>query len=377
MKTSTKFLSVFLLLALLFVPMQSVSAKGLGEGPVIFGGSYTVSEGETLNSDLVVFGGFVMVEEGGLVNGSVVLIGGNLTVDGEVNGDVVIVGGMASLGEEAIVRGDLAVVGATLQRAEGALIEGDLVYNVSEFRIGGETTVIEHPAATTGTPSVIEPSVATTGTPSVIEPPSVPIVPFTPITPNSPNGWSNPLWLIFGVFGRAIAMSLLAMLVVMFLPEPTRRVGQAAVDQPGIAGGIGFLTILVSPLALLALTITIILIPVAFLAGLLILVAILYGWIALGLEVGERFTKMLNWNFPLPLSAGFGTLLLTLVSASVGLIPCIGWMMPFLIAMLALGGVIISRFGSQTVLKPAPVMRAEVVETSSIPPVDGEPEPEE
>ena len=377
MKTSTKFLSVFLLLALLFVPMQSVSAKGLGEGPVIFGGSYTVSEGETLNSDLVVFGGFVTVEEGGLVNGSVVLIGGNLTVDGEVNGDVVIVGGMASLGEEAIVRGDLAVVGATLQRAEGALIEGDLVYNVSEFRIGGETTVIEHPAATTGTPSVIEPSVATTGTPSVIEPPSVPIVPFTPITPNSPNGWSNPLWLIFGVFGRAIAMSLLAMLVVMFLPEPTRRVGQAAVDQPGIAGGIGFLTILVSPLALLALTITIILIPVAFLAGLLILVAILYGWIALGLEVGERFTKMLNWNFPLPLSAGFGTLLLTLVSASVGLIPCIGWMMPFLIAMLALGGVIISRFGSQTVLKPAPVMRAEVVETSSIPPVDGEPEPEE
>ena len=58
MKTSTRFLSVFLLLALLFVPMQSVSAKGLDDGPVIFGGSYTVSEGETVSGDLVLEGFF-------------------------------------------------------------------------------------------------------------------------------------------------------------------------------------------------------------------------------------------------------------------------------------------------------------------------------
>ena len=130
----------------------------------------------------------------------------------------------------------------------------------------------------------------------------------------------------------------------------------------------GFLTIVLTPFVIVVLMITILLIPVGMLAILVFMVALLYGWIALGLEVGERFTKMINQEWPLPLSAAFGTWLLTVISAAIGLIPCIGWLVPFVIGTLALGGVIVSRFGTQSVLPPV----AEVVDATPIPPVDGE-----
>ncbi len=344
MKTLRKFFSVILLFVLLLVPTQSVSAQGLFDGPVIFGGSYTVEGGETLNGDLVVFGGVILVEEGALVTGSVVLIGGTLTINGEVEGDVVAVGGAASLGENAIVHGDLATAGASLHREEGSIVEGETIYNTPGFS------------------SDVDPFIPVI--PAIPGAPEMPFVPNTPVVVHT-----NPLWTILGVFGRSLAMGLLAMLVALFLAEPTRRVGQAVIDQPAVAGGLGFLTVFVAPLAILVLALTIILAPIAILAVLLFLVAILYGWIALGIEVGERFTKMLKQEWALPLSAGFGAFLLTLISASVELIPCIGWLMPFIIGTLALGGVIMSRFGSQAVLPPA----APVVDAAPLPPVDGEP----
>ncbi len=142
------------------------------------------------------------------------------------------------------------------------------------------------------------------------------------------------------------------MLIALFLDDPTRRVSEAIVAQPMIAGGLGFLTISLAPFVLLVLVITIFLAPVAFLAVLALIVALLYGWIALGFEVGQRFTKMIKQEWALPLTAAFGTWLLTIISASIGLIPCVGWLAPFIIATLALGGVVMTRFGTQVALPP-------------------------
>ncbi|NOY97893.1 MAG: hypothetical protein GXP40_01650 [Chloroflexi bacterium] len=322
MKVTGKLLSGFLVLFLLLVPAQSAAAKGLFDGPVIFGGSYVLQSGETLDGDVVIFGGVATIEEGARVNGDVVLMGGSLLLDGEVNGNVVVVGGVVSLGEHSLVRGDLATIGASLQRADGSRVEGNIIYNATGFRSDEKPFV-----------------------------PPVPAIPRVVVN-------ANPIWPILGVLGRALVLGLVAMLVVMFLPEPTRRVAQAAVDQPVVAGGLGLLTIVILPLAIVVLALTIILSPVALITVLVLVVAILYGWIGLGLEVGERFTKMLDQEWPLPLTAGFGTLLLTLVSDGIGLIPCIGWLAPFIIAMLAIGGVIMTRFGSQVVLPPAMVVPA-------------------
>ena len=342
MKRTMKILSLLLAFSLLLIPTQTAAAHGLGDGPVIFGGSYTLGSGETLNGDVVVFGGVVTIEADAVVNGSVVVFGGSLTIDGQVNGDVVLLGGAAALGENSLISGDLALVGATLERADGAQVNGSITYNDPGIQVIDGHRIVA---------------------------PELRDLPDLPVSPRIFR--SNPLWLGMGVFGRSLAMALLALLVALFLEEPTRRVGEAAAAQPAIAGGLGFLTVILAPAVLVILAITIILAPVALLAVLVLMIAFLYGWIALGFEVGLRFTKMLKVNWAFPLTAAFGTWLLTIISDSLGLIPCVGWLAPFILAVIALGGVTMSRFGSQ-VSVPAATKIVPAAPAEPIPSVDGD-----
>ena len=143
MKTVLRFASVLLLAILIFLPLQSAGAtNGAFEGQVVFGQSFTLKSGDTMNGDLLVFGGSATIEEGATVNGSVVLFGGNLTVNGTVNGDVAITGGSASLGAAAHITGNLTTVAASLDRAEGSQVDGQ-IYNTATSWIGnGENSNI-------------------------------------------------------------------------------------------------------------------------------------------------------------------------------------------------------------------------------------------
>ncbi|MDP3184842.1 MAG: hypothetical protein Q8M58_06190, partial [Anaerolineales bacterium] len=53
------------------------------------------------------------------------------------------------------------------------------------------------------------------------------------------------------------------------------------------------------------------------------------------------------------LAAGLGTFLLALVANIIGLIACVGWLAPFLVTMLGIGGVIMTRFGARAAELPA------------------------
>lgn len=152
------------------------------------------------------------------------------------------------------------------------------------------------------------------------------------------------LWFLFRIF----LWAALAMLVVMFLPAPTERVARTVVAQPVLAGGVGLLAAIVAPLLFIAIAITIILIPISLVGVLVLAVAWFFGRIALGLEVGRRLALMLRQDWPLPVVAGAGTFVLTLVvDGADQLIPCVGWIFPVLVGILGLGGVLLTRFGSQ------------------------------
>jgi len=97
----------------------------------------------------------------------------------------------------------------------------------------------------------------------------------------------------------------------------------------------------------LVLAITILLIPVSLIGIVLLLVAGLFGWIAVGLEVGKRLAEAFKWELQAPAAAGMGTLVLTLVVGGLGLFPCVGWLAPFLVASIGLGAVMLTRFGSR------------------------------
>ena len=171
----------------------------------------------------------------------------------------------------------------------------------------------------------------------------------------------NPFGPLFNAFGQALGLAVLAMLVMLFLAPHADRVAHAIIAQPLTAGGLGLLTIIVAPIALVLLTITIILIPVVAIVVVALVVAAVFGWIAIGYEIGQRFTIAIHQNWHPAFSAGLGVFALTLVANALTGIPvlnCVGWLVPFLLGLAGLGAVIMTRFGTQMVVAPAAAVPA-------------------
>lgn len=304
------------ILVLLFALPGLALASGPGDGKVVFGGTYTLARGETLNGDLVVIGGTVTLEPESMVTGNAVLIGGTLTSDAQIAGDLVVIGGITNLGANSVVRGDVTTLGGILNQAEGSKIFGQV--------LGGENAQ----------------------GPFQFPIPSIQIRPFA-----SPGFWQlslTPVVQALSIGLRSLALAALAVLVVLFWAEPTSRVARAAVGQALVAGGVGLLTIIVVPVLLLLLAITICLIPFSLIGALVMAAAVVFGWVALGQEVGRRLAGAFHWALHPAAEAGIGTLVLTLVADLIGLVPCVGWVVPAVIGLLGLGGVVMTRFGARS-----------------------------
>jgi len=337
MKQTVRIASLILLALVIFAPMQSAVAKGPSfDGQVIFGESYTLKEGETLNGDLLVFGGTATLEEGAIVNGDVVLFGGSLVVNGEVSGDVAVTGGSVTIGSSAHLHGTLSTIGASLERAEGSQVDGQIFNTGTSWIINGQNG-------------------------------ANPVTPSTPATPAVPGIHENfnPFGLLLNTlgqalkaFGQALGLAVVAMVVMLFLASHADRVAHAVMAQPLTAGGLGLLTVIVAPITLLLLTVTIILIPVVAIAVVALFVAAVFGWIAIGYEIGQRFTLAIHQNWHPAFSAGVGVFTLTLVANALTGIPvlnCVGWLVPFLLGLAGLGGVMMTRFGTQSVIAPSAI----------------------
>jgi hypothetical protein len=308
------------LLALLLVPASPAYAQGgPHDGRVIIGQDFTLKSAETLNGDLVVIGGQVDIQQAAVVRGNVVVIGGSLQLDGQSTGDTVVIGGVVNMGAKAAVSGDLVTVGGALQRAEGATVGGNVVTNLPPPQIHLPVPV----------------------TPQAAMPP-------VPPTPNFTFNW-GPFGTAAGILMQAIGLAALAMLLTLFLHPQLDRVSQALTRQPLMSGSIGLLTVLLAPIALVLLVITIILIPVALAGVILVVLAWLFGVVAIGMEVGDRFSRAVHVTWEPVLTTGAGTFLLGLGVGIVNLVPCVGWLAPVIVGLTALGAALITRFGTQPV----------------------------
>ncbi len=316
-----KFLYSVVLLAFLLLPAVPAYAQGTpGNGRVVIGQDFTLKSGDTLNGDLVVIGGQATLEQSAVANGDVVVIGGNLKLDGKTSGNAVVIGGVAALGAVSSVGGDLVAIGGTLQRAEGSQVGGNVVTNLP---------------------------------PPTIRVPVTPQAEIPPIPP-SPSFHVNwgPIGTVASILIQAIGLAALAMLLALFLHPQLDKVAQAVTRQPLVSGSIGLLTLVVAPIALRILVVTIFLIPVAIAAVVLIVLAWLFGVVALGMEVGDRFTKAVHQTWEPVISTGVGTFLLGLGVGIVNLVPCVGWLAPVLVGLVGLGAAVLTRFGTQAAWHP-------------------------
>ena len=347
MKKQYKYLVFLITIVILLIPGTAM-AKDLQDDRVVAGGTFTLDSGDILDGNLIVFGGTASVEQDSIVEGDIVVLGGIITIDSLVEGNVVGVGGVVNLKENATIEGDLTTVAATLNREPGAQVSGQVI------------TGVDIPAL-----SLL---------PGTIDLPT--ITRFEPMF--SPAGFT--LWRIVWFVFRTLLWGALAALVAMFLPIPTTRTSQAIVKQPVMSGGVGLLTVILAPIVLVLLAITCILSPISLLGVLALVVAWVFGRIAIGLEIGLRIAKTFDRDWPVPLAAGVGTFGLALVVDSLGtFILCVGWLIPALVGMFGLGGVILTRFGTHSYppeeevgeVDEAPI-KAELIETPETPTLEDE-----
>jgi hypothetical protein len=308
-------LIVFLtLIALLATPASGLAAQAseslvVRPDQVVLGDNYTLEDGQTVDGNLFVLGGNVDLRQGSRVTGDVLLMGGNLRVRGVVDGDIIAAGGQIRLYSEAVVRGDIRMVGASLDRDPGAQVGG----TITDERRGPFNFNL----------------------------------PTTPRFPSLMQIW-GPIGDLLSFLFTSFLLAALAILVVMFAPKQAERVASISAAQPLISGGLGLATLIAALSVMLVLTILIITIPVSLLLGLLLGVALLFGWIAVGLEVGRRLAVLFKTEWAPPIAAGIGTLVISIILGGVGrYVFCIGWLFPFLASMIGLGGVLLTRFGSQ------------------------------
>ena len=122
MKNIYRIIVILVLLTTLLIPV-SVSASGLSDDKVIFGGNFTLKTGETIQGDLVAFGGNISLEATSSVNGDTVVFGGNVTSNGTINGNLIALGGIVELQNLALINGDLTALGSSFEK----IVSGFLV----------------------------------------------------------------------------------------------------------------------------------------------------------------------------------------------------------------------------------------------------------
>ena len=302
-------LAIFIAFIVLFFMPSNTLAASFADDRVVFGGTYTLESGETQDGDIIIMGGIATIEEGSIVKGSIVLFGGNIDVNGDVLNDIVAFGGLVNLEENAVIRGDVVAFGAHLERAQGAQVEGSINSEITAPFSLKIPQVLTAPRFEFG---------------------------FHPVL--------NFVWFMLRVF----LWAAFAILAVMFFPKQVHQVGDLALSQPVSSAGLGCLTLIVAPFLLVVLAITIILLPVSLLTALVLIVALVMSILSLGLQTGKKLASLFSKEWPDAISAGVGTFLLVLVIDGVReVVPCIGWIMPLFVAMVGLGAVVITRFGTE------------------------------
>lgn len=321
----------FLVFGLIFAPLfggiSTALAAPFSSDEVVTGGDFILKSGETLEGNLIVFGGKAVVEEDAVVTGQLVVLGGDVTLSGTVNRDVVVFGGDLELTETAVVKGDLVRSGGSVRGEEGYEVQGSEIQGFA-------------------------------APPLPLPPPARPFA-------EDPAWWPvrelfGFLWSSLVALITAVAAGLLALLVVLLLPEQTQRVSAAMLTAPVLSGGVGLLTLIAVPFlaVVLALVTLLCFSPFSLLALLVYGIAALFGWIAVGALLGERLAASARWQNVSPaFTAALGTFLLTLLTGGLGVLPggeFFGGLVSLLAVAVGLGAVTLTRFGTQPYLAASP-----------------------
>ena len=221
---------------------------------------------EFRSQEIVRFGSDVTIGPGEIV-GDVVVFAGNATIEGEATGDVVVFGS-AVLAATAKVRGDLVVFGGPLDVAGDAVVEGDVVSFGSEFSAapgfapGGESVVLESkamPAFRWFSEGLLKGRL---------------IVPSL--------GW---VWAVVAL------LAFVYLVINLVFERPVRACSDFLEQKPLTACLAGVLTLVLVPPISVLLALTLVGLPLVLFLGLAVLVAGVFGRVAVARWLGRTIVS--------------------------------------------------------------------------------------
>jgi hypothetical protein len=289
-------------------PPSPPAAVSTTSGSVsILGSSYTLPANDVLDGNVDVYGGSADIE--GTVTGNVRVYGGSAEVNGAVGHDVVILGGSVHLGQRATVAHDVTVVGGSLVRDPGSQV-GHNVTQQGSSPAGNLTSLL-------------------------------------PLARPSFPGTDLGLGL-----GLGVGVLLLSLLLQLFFPGQVSTTRDALEDRPYASLGFGILTVVAGVLLALLLAITVVLLPVSLAIGVAMGVGWLLGLTAAMMLIGHRLTAALHLRAEaVPTLLVGGGLVVVLVN-----VPVLGGLFGFVVGSMALGAVVMTRFGTRQHPRPGPAL---------------------
>jgi cytoskeletal protein CcmA (bactofilin family) len=309
-------------------------------------GDYYVAKGDTVDDDITITGGNAkidgvidgdlavmggMVDVNGMIDGDVAVFGGNLDILGTVDGDAAVLGG--NVKNKGTITGDLFVIGGTVLLDSGSVVEGDI------GMVGGTVDRDEN-AEVLGEIETVEIETLEKLLPQIGRVFRLPKI--------------MPAPLAFGtifLISAFIVIYILTLLVLLIFPKVIDKIVNRLQLNVWASVGLGFaMEILFIPLIALF-AVSIVGIPLIFLLPLAAALAILFGYSALSLIIGERVAHGLNWNIKSRI--GFFTIgwlsimiipILGIILQSLGFVGSLvfvfGIVILYVTATISLGGVI-------------------------------------
>jgi len=301
-----KSLYIFLFVFLISVPpciyaQQKVTVKS----------DIYVAENE-VQENVFSFGGNITIK--GKVKESVVSFGGSITIEGEVGETVLGVGSDINLKSSSIIGGDVVSIGGILNKESGTIIQGDTIYFKSSKDLF--------------TKGIFSPS------------------------------HFFPLYFVFKLITSFIWL-ILAIVLALLLPRQISYASDQIKASFGPIIGTGLLSlILFIALSLLSAFLSLLIIGIPLLISLILLAIILkiFGNVIVFHFVGKSFAKLLgSRQTSLLLSIFLGFILITLLTS----IPILGFIISFILTLIAWGTVIRTKFGTtENWLKGKPLKTA-------------------
>jgi hypothetical protein len=361
MKIKLTILAVLLLA--LVLPGGTALAGAVGDwgrplDRIITGDDYVLRSGTLERGAIVVLAGAVTIEQEAVLDGDLTAVAGNVDVSGRINGNLVVLGGNVTINDSAVIEGDCALLGGQVRIDESAQIEGEVVTGPEgRWQPFGDLQRWD-----------FEPGFVIPDGPQTPEAPSVPGVPTVPRVVYHRASFAER---VGQAFLTAVGIGVAALLIALFWPRHSDRIRSTIVREPVTSGLVGFVTwlaaALVTPVLLVLSTVLILVFCIGFLgwtvigvAWLLLLVASLFGWAAIGSIAGRWIAARLSLQGITPaMEAGLGAFSVALalgVVRAVWLVGLAAWLAFVLISSVALGAVVLTRFGRRDYQKGQPVM---------------------